>query len=295
MVETDASIFDPNDATIVPYPGAYYVYGIGWPIMQLGFLGSVYVMYRIIMRMRKGPIPLQLRFPLYIAISDIILYIGHMNNQMYPMIYGRVRPLGLACDLSAGYVSFGIIWNNTLVLALAFHSYCTLVLGKPLDMGRYDWKMLVITLAVSFAFGIAGGLTAGPSYLWCYTQKGGEKLIAIFTAGCEVVFFNLIAFFFYKVYKFLQENSPQSKALSLKSQLKSIDAKSTVNHISTMSTPTQLRTNGTGVTNQQIQSYNQIKGKAVAKMLTYVSWLMVDVQLLFAVVWICTVHCRFHL
>lgn len=144
---------DINNPTIqwIPYPDYYYVYAIGGTIMQTTLLCCSWIIWRVYkIYKRKKSLSTHLRFPMYMAVTDLLLYIGHMNNQGssaglisgYGVIWGHTRPAGLSCAASAAYVAFGVFLNMSYVMQhvtsrmtafVAINSYLTLCRGNQSD------------------------------------------------------------------------------------------------------------------------------------------------------------------
>ncbi|KAJ3366079.1 hypothetical protein HDU91_002003 [Kappamyces sp. JEL0680] len=82
---------DINNPTIqwIPYPDYYYVYAIGGTIMQTTLLCCSWIIWRVYkIYKRKKSLSTHLRFPMYMAVTDLLLYIGHMNNQGTKIDFG---------------------------------------------------------------------------------------------------------------------------------------------------------------------------------------------------------------
>ncbi|KAJ3268877.1 hypothetical protein HDV01_002135 [Terramyces sp. JEL0728] len=193
---------DWDDPTImmIPMPGYYYVYGIGWPLMQLGFLGSIYILFRAWNRYRlRGSCPAQVRFPMYIAITDIMLYVGHMNNQGYGLIWGHTRPQNLGCQMAAAYVAFGIFCNMAITTSIAVNSYLIICRDWHINTGAWDWKIIAVCGTFAFIFAAIGAPFSGPCL--CYFKITGTKALAWIMGSIEVGLFNITAACFFLVIK----------------------------------------------------------------------------------------------
>lgn len=135
--------------------------------MQLGFLGSLYILYRAWNRYRlRGSCPAQVRFPMYIAITDIMLYVGHMNNQGYGLIWGHTRPQNLGCQMAAAYVAFGIFLNMAITTSIAVNSYLTICRDWHFNTGAWDWKIIAMCSVFAFVFAAIGAPFSGPCLYW---------------------------------------------------------------------------------------------------------------------------------
>ncbi|KAJ3303578.1 hypothetical protein HDV03_003655 [Kappamyces sp. JEL0829] len=200
---------DINNPTIqwIPYPDYYYVYAIGGTIMQTTLLCCSWIIWRVYkIYKRKKSLSTHLRFPMYMAVTDLLLYIGHMNNQA-----------GLSCAASAAYVAFGVFLNMSYVMQhvtsrmtafVAINSYLTLCRGTKIDFGTADWKMWAVCCTFALTLGLAGASQAGPSDFWCYFQQSGSKAFAWITVITEVTLFNTSLFCFYFVLQVVYSVKP---------------------------------------------------------------------------------------
>lgn len=148
---------------------AYYpVYIIGG-VMSITSLGcSFLVTYFIYQKYHEeGQIAISLRFPLYIAITDISLSIAVIGNQLYPALY-RKNWEGTSCTITAYFVGLSGFLNMTVVTSVALLTYLRTCREWHIDTGKYDWKLLGYVFASSFIWTCVQIPGYGPSRYWCY-------------------------------------------------------------------------------------------------------------------------------
>jgi hypothetical protein len=80
--------------------------------------------------------------------------------------------------LPMAFVLVSTIFSQWLVVVFSAISACSLVVfGKKLNLGRWDWRLLIGTFGVAYTLGaIAGGLRLlGPSGAW---------LVSVYMQAC---------------------------------------------------------------------------------------------------------------
>jgi hypothetical protein len=175
----------------------YWVFGLGMALMQLNLISSVWVICAILMRRTPGePLQMYVKFPLYIAVTDILLYLSLMGNQMHTVVY-KVTWQGLPCKFFSSFVFMAGTFNMILVLSLSLTTYLSFCKGIQVDFGKKDWKLWALVLSCGFFVAGIGFSSAGPSRYWCYSDNANpNKTLPIITACLEVVVFCLTLYFF---------------------------------------------------------------------------------------------------
>ncbi|EXX77367.1 uncharacterized protein OCT59_018876 [Rhizophagus irregularis] len=128
----------------------------------------------------KKSLPMALRVPFYIALSDFIIFSINFPNMLYPNIYG-VPWSSSVCKVIGGVTSFAIAINMTLVGLLAFLTYLRICRKMYIDLGRYDYKGVLFVLITSSTY----SLISIPSYdsgkYWCFTNNNSIRILPILT------------------------------------------------------------------------------------------------------------------
>ncbi|RIA97779.1 hypothetical protein C1645_813654 [Glomus cerebriforme] len=128
----------------------------------------------------KKSLPMALRVPFYIALSDFIIFSINFPNMLYPNIYG-VPWSSSVCKVIGGVTSFAISINMTLVGLLAFLTYLRICRKMFIDLGRFDYKGILFVLTTSLTY----SLISIPSYdsgkYWCFTSKSSIHILSILT------------------------------------------------------------------------------------------------------------------
>ncbi|KAJ3322806.1 hypothetical protein HDV06_002667 [Boothiomyces sp. JEL0866] len=159
---------------------ATLIYGLGLTLMQFSLFGSVYVIYRVIYKWRQdGAKPITLRFPFYIAFTDIFMYTSCMLNFVHNAIY-RSDWDGVTCKIVAAANGFSAASNMILVASISVVVYCSTVLRRPLDLGKHDWKLLAFVSAFALLLEGMAYPSNGQSWYWCYENMySTSKIVSI--------------------------------------------------------------------------------------------------------------------
>ncbi|KAJ3315549.1 hypothetical protein HDV04_001963 [Boothiomyces sp. JEL0838] len=154
----------------IPRSTLAIVFTPGGILMHIGIICNIIVIYKTIAKWKKlGNWPMPLKFPFYLAITDIVLYISSMVDQLHVLIYQRSWD-GEMCKLSGVFFGFAALLNMMTVLAVTLHTYLQIVWGWNYDLGRFDWKLIAFVFAVSLCSAIIEYPNAGPSRFWCYEE-----------------------------------------------------------------------------------------------------------------------------
>ncbi|KAJ3301072.1 hypothetical protein HDV03_001449 [Kappamyces sp. JEL0829] len=181
--------FDPMDLP-------HIVYGVGFTLMGMSLLCSFYICGRVILRWRRlGMMPMTLRFPFYIAITDIMLSASLLLDQSYPAIH-RVNWPDWMCVLTAVVVSFAVMSNMSLVAAVTFTTYSAVCRSRPIVTGYGDWKLLGGCALFALVMALISIPGAGASRYWCYAKNySADKSIVIVVTLVEFTMFGLTTLF----------------------------------------------------------------------------------------------------
>ncbi|KAJ3324131.1 hypothetical protein HDV06_000672 [Boothiomyces sp. JEL0866] len=201
------SKLDPQD---VPY----LVYGLGWSCMFLSITCSCYIVFRVVGRWkREGILPLTVRFPFYIAFTDLFLAFSLFLDQVHDVLYHSNWD-GVMCKLTATIVGIAVFTNMTLVLCISIATYYAVVLGRSLDFGKYDWKLFLAVILFASTAAFAGLPSAGPSRYWCFDRSyAADKSLSIMALCVEFTIFTSIFIFSSMVYLRIRKLMRQSQIL----------------------------------------------------------------------------------
>ncbi|KAI8894418.1 hypothetical protein BC833DRAFT_605002 [Globomyces pollinis-pini] len=175
------------------------VIGAGLVLGQLSLIGSVYIISQVVQRFRRfGTIPISLKFPMYIAFTDIGIYISVMYNQLAVVFTGRVFQ-GLQCQIQGFLFSIVSGTNILLVSIFALITFLSSKYNYHVNFGRYDYQLWIGIILSS----IAGGSIMFPSFsadkYWCYFSPNRDGITisivtTLFTFGnffLTIIFFSL--------------------------------------------------------------------------------------------------------
>ncbi|RIA87588.1 hypothetical protein C1645_827587 [Glomus cerebriforme] len=133
---------------------------------QLSLAGCLYVLFGTFCRWKIAPtgmLPMSLRIPFYVAITDLLLYTMNFTNILFTFIFHQPWPDPI-CGIIGAATNFFMNLNMTLFLMLSIVIYVRVCRNKYCSLGSYDWKLLaaVLILSVILAFGDYGEDT-----WWC--------------------------------------------------------------------------------------------------------------------------------
>ncbi|KAJ3323488.1 hypothetical protein HDV06_001765 [Boothiomyces sp. JEL0866] len=206
---------DWNDPTIeiIATPGYYYVYGVALPMLQINLICSAYIVFRVLNRLyQRGSCPAHIRFPMYTAITDILLYIGNMNNLLYGVLWGHTRPANIGCQFAASFVSFAVFMNMSITCSYVLNIYLNVCKEIYIDTGVWEWKLISACSAFAITMAGIGFPFTGPCYYWCYLKADGGKLFAWIFTAVEGTLFAITAICFYLIYTKVDSISATSQA-----------------------------------------------------------------------------------
>ncbi|KAI8812928.1 hypothetical protein BJ742DRAFT_792276 [Cladochytrium replicatum] len=130
--------------------GIDLIFYISMAIIPINLFGSFYVLMRVLtatFHSRPRVIPQSLRLPFYVVFVDVLCSLT-FTAEMIHLYFARQTPEPPISRILGGCVTFVIICNFVLITQAAFNSWNRVVRKKPVDTGRYDWKLLLPTIAV---------------------------------------------------------------------------------------------------------------------------------------------------
>ncbi|KAJ3319507.1 hypothetical protein HDV06_006240 [Boothiomyces sp. JEL0866] len=214
--------------------GGSYVYGIGWIFMHLSILCSAIIVFRILYLYKtRGFLPLTLRFPFYIAFTDLSLSFSLMLDQYHNVLFGKDWD-GFMCNFTATLVGVAVFSNMILVFCISLITYLSVVRGVALDLGFGDWKLFLVVVGCSALLAGISIPSTGKSKYWInYSDYATDKSIQIMSVALETVLFCAITYFSLKVILVIQSalkilRNVQGVALSsLETRVEVIDTQHT--------------------------------------------------------------------
>ncbi|KAI8894419.1 hypothetical protein BC833DRAFT_222367 [Globomyces pollinis-pini] len=154
----------------------FYVIGTGLILGAFSILGSIFVIYNGLKIFRnRGSLSMALKFPVYIAFTDIIICIMVYVNQGYTLMTGKIVTGDLCGFFGSFYtivagVNMMLVTSFTCITLLLLHSY-------TVDLGKYDWRLwttliICMTIVSGFMFPYFGS-----DRYWCYLSSDSTGLI----------------------------------------------------------------------------------------------------------------------
>ncbi|GES90477.1 hypothetical protein GLOIN_2v1077363 [Rhizophagus clarus] len=128
----------------------YIVLIIGIIALQFNLFGSLYVIYRTYLQLKRGGrnnVPLSLRFPFYIALTDTFLSLTFSVNLCYTLI--RKLPWSNpTCKIIGDSVSTLFTLNIFLVGIVALTTWSCVCREYYIEFGPYDYKLWVASFCI---------------------------------------------------------------------------------------------------------------------------------------------------
>ncbi|CAG8504360.1 1099_t:CDS:2 [Cetraspora pellucida] len=137
----------------------------------VNFACLIYLLVRILTRwwVTEKSLPMVHRVPLYLTISELMLFVINLVNMGYTTIHGHTIE-GVACKVVGGLSFFTVSSNVTLVGLLSLMTYLRVRRKYIIDMGIYDYKLFLILFTISLTLTLIGVQDYGPSKFWCYNS-----------------------------------------------------------------------------------------------------------------------------
>jgi hypothetical protein len=190
----------------------------GLVMMQISSLADLYTICLLwIEYKKKGPLNLNLRCPLYLALTDLLTHMFTFENYLVPVVTGRVVP-----DPYCRYIGMGLGFfagaNMMTIVTITIITYFSVFRNLIINTGKYDWKMLVaIFLSVGplIAFGYN---SFGSDGIWCYSSIS-TPIFASYLSTCFIsTMFAALCLFSIYIMILLRRNEKQ--LINQKDQLK---------------------------------------------------------------------------
>ena len=111
--------------------------------------------------------PIGDRLVVYLALVDLLYSVSHELDHCY-MLAVKDHPPPVLCIIFAFFLQTFALAQSLVILYTAISAMTLVVFEKKIGLGRYDWRLIVLTLGVPVIVGIAGALIPflGPSGAW---------------------------------------------------------------------------------------------------------------------------------
>ncbi|KAJ2996806.1 hypothetical protein HDV02_006184 [Globomyces sp. JEL0801] len=166
---------------------------------------------------------MSLKFPLYMAINELFMYMVLMTDQLRPMIY-KTNWDGVPCRLLGSSVFFLSMSNMILVSNIAVITFKAVCHEVTVHTGKYDWKLLLFNVTLCTILTSSVYPYAGQSKYWCYNDNSNRSIfMPLLSVGIQVFFFciTIISFFFVLKRVQVQKSLKDSCIIGLKEIVKS--------------------------------------------------------------------------
>ncbi|CAJ0828212.1 11966_t:CDS:2 [Entrophospora sp. SA101] len=169
--DTDSNTDNNNNAPDL----IYTVLLVSLVIIICNFIGCAYIILRTYLRWRKprSVIPMSLRFPYYIALTDILISLVSLINHGYGAAYRE--PLeSPACEVISPLLVFSAGLTVYLIAAISVTTWLRVAREVYIDFGKYDYKLWVPVFSmaiVNMSFSVHG--TTKQKY-WCAPDESNK-------------------------------------------------------------------------------------------------------------------------
>ncbi|GES74933.1 hypothetical protein GLOIN_2v1644923 [Rhizophagus clarus] len=163
--------------------------------VYLNFVGTSYVLYRSYYRWKSSRItlPMTLRVPMYIAMTDSFIMISHLIN-ISRMATTQKPWEGSTCSIIGGLTFFFQCMNIFLVGGVAITTFLR-VKSRSFSLGKYDHKLFLGMLILSLTSTIAFNKEFGQNMYWC-SGKFVDKNLSIYSL-CIIIIVMTVSLFCY--------------------------------------------------------------------------------------------------
>jgi hypothetical protein len=190
--------YSDENVEILPYKsqtGFLIVMISSFLAVYLNFVGTSYVLYRSYYRWKSSRItlPMTLRVPMYIAMTDSFVMISHLIN-ISRMATTQKPWEGSTCTIIGGLTFFFQCMNIFLVGGVAITTFLR-VKSRSFSLGKYDYKLFLGMLILSLISTIALNKDFGQNMYWC-AGKFDDKNLSIFSL-CLITIVITVSLFCY--------------------------------------------------------------------------------------------------
>ncbi|KAI9228230.1 MAG: hypothetical protein DHS80DRAFT_23473 [Piptocephalis tieghemiana] len=192
------------------------VHSIALTILTASFLCGVLLVTSIIHKKRyKSP---GQRFPLYLAITDILASGIHLVDHAYNLVHLSVPSPGV-CTAIGAFFQFSTYAGLTLTLLMAIHLYLSVKCHVQISWGSHDWKILTIasftsllTVIIGLPLNVFGSFT-----YWCFidaSSKYGVKAASVYYVFIPIFYLVITAIAYALTIRTMRKNAADLRGIS---------------------------------------------------------------------------------
>ncbi|CAH1784564.1 unnamed protein product [Owenia fusiformis] len=152
----------------------------GFTSLTISTLFSTGVLIFVAVTTRRSSLAFRLlklpeRLVVYLAICDLMWSTTHIVDHVY-MWVTYDHPPDLLCNALAFLLSEFVLAQGLVVSFAAINAMVIVVLGKTIELGRYDWRLVVVALGLPTVWGVVLLVLGvfGPSGAWCLIDARKE-------------------------------------------------------------------------------------------------------------------------
>ncbi|PKY42701.1 hypothetical protein RhiirA4_540590 [Rhizophagus irregularis] len=156
---------------------------------QLSLAGCFYVLFGTFRRWRAAPtrlVPMTLRIPFYIAITDLLLYTMNFPNILFTLIFHHPWPDPI-CGIIGFASNFFMNLNMTLSLMLSIFIYVRVCRNEYFLLGPYDWKLILVVLISSVLLASFSSNDYGNDTWWCASSHKKVSYKVLFSTSAIIM------------------------------------------------------------------------------------------------------------
>ena len=141
--------------------------GLGSLVTSLSFSTSLLVYLIFLPKKAVWKRPIGERLVIYLASFDTMYSICHIMDHSY-MLAVTGHPPDAACVYFGFNLNQFVLGQALIVIFTSVNAFVMVVKERKIDLGKYDWKLIVYALGVPFFVGILGVSTGhfGPAGMW---------------------------------------------------------------------------------------------------------------------------------
>lgn len=111
--------------------------------------------------------PIGERLVFYLTISDTGYCLSHIIDHTWMLVISY-HPPDIPCAIFAFILNLFIFSQSLIVVFTAFNAFMMVVKERKVELGKYDWKLLLYAYGIPFSISLAVAIANhwGPSGAW---------------------------------------------------------------------------------------------------------------------------------
>uniref|UniRef100_A0A1D1ZIF8 Uncharacterized protein 58 n=1 Tax=Anthurium amnicola TaxID=1678845 RepID=A0A1D1ZIF8_9ARAE len=166
-------------------------------LSQIDLVSCIYIIVRTYLRWKnnkKNPLPLDVRFPFYIALIEILI------SLLQTILWSRPTAVGAwshpLCNSIGTFTIFLLAFVMNVVTFISFINWCKVKKDIEFNSGRYDYIIFLIATGFSIFYTLLGVGKYSKTQYWCVTQPSNKAVLYIIFA-ITMIHLALLLFFYF--------------------------------------------------------------------------------------------------